>query len=154
MPNYKGHLVGGFVAYLLGVLMVVTFFFKPSLMTGAEWLLFTLVGSLFPDIDTKSKGQKIFYRIFLVFQAILLFQKKLQLAVILGIAALIPLLVKHRGLCHNALFVLVIPGSVLLYFALFLPRYTCLVMWDTFFFILGAFSHLFLDRGFRRMLKV
>src|SRR5438309_2217826 len=62
MPGYKGHLVGGTVAFgLLFFALVGVVVRQPSMLIAGEWLLFALAGSLFPDIDIKSKGQKYFY---------------------------------------------------------------------------------------------
>jgi len=65
MPNYKGHLAGGVVTYCVVLCALVGT--APSFMTAGEWLLFTLAGALFPDIDIKSKGQKYFYYLVLPF---------------------------------------------------------------------------------------
>ena len=59
MPNYKGHIVGGTVTYLV-VLQVIKHA-QPNIHVVLQGLVFCLLGSLFPDIDVKSKGQKIFY---------------------------------------------------------------------------------------------
>jgi len=68
MPGYKGHLVGGTVAYgLLFFGLVGVVVKQPSMLTAGEWLLFALAGSLFPDIDIKSKGQKYFYYVIFLF---------------------------------------------------------------------------------------
>ena len=60
MSNYRGHLIGACIVY--SVIIFVLSFHTKSFITLTEWLLCTLLGSLFPDIDTKSKGQKLFYR--------------------------------------------------------------------------------------------
>ncbi|MGC2310143.1 MAG: hypothetical protein WA432_00805 [Candidatus Babeliaceae bacterium] len=63
MPSYKGHLLGGLVVYSIALLFMAT---TLSWLTKGEWLLCTLFGALFPDIDIKSKGQKLFYALLLV----------------------------------------------------------------------------------------
>jgi hypothetical protein len=65
MANYKGHLIGGAVAY--SIFLFVGRLHNMSFYTVLEWLLFSLAGALFPDIDTKSKGQKLFYWFLLFF---------------------------------------------------------------------------------------
>ncbi len=56
MANYRGHIKGGFVAFALIILFALPHY-HPSALTMLEWLLFTIAGSLFPDVDIKSKGQ-------------------------------------------------------------------------------------------------
>jgi len=152
MPNYKGHLLGGLAIFIATILLVYTRY-SISFFTGLEWGLCTLLGSLFPDIDTKSKGQKLFYRVLFIFLIFLIFQNKFQLAVFMCLAGFIPLLVNHRGLCHNILFILAIPTLFSGYVYLFLPKYTLLILGSMIFFTLGAISHLCLDKGPIRMLK-
>ena len=54
MPNYKGHLVGGVIAY--GALFFAVFAAqKTSLLIAGEWLLFTLAGALVHVIDISHK---------------------------------------------------------------------------------------------------
>ena len=56
MPGYRAHLAGGLTVY--GITIYLLRSYCGSVFIAAEWMLFTLAGSLFPDIDTKSKGQK------------------------------------------------------------------------------------------------
>jgi hypothetical protein len=73
MPSYRVHLIGGFLTYL-AVLQGI----KHMDISGfviAQGLLFCLLGALFPDIDVKSKGQKIFYSILLCLLFWLLYKK-------------------------------------------------------------------------------
>ena len=65
MPNYKGHIAGGVITYL--VVLYCIKYTNPSVHTVLQGLVFCLFGSLFPDVDVKSKGQKIFYYLLLIF---------------------------------------------------------------------------------------
>ncbi len=58
MPGYRGHLIGGTVTYLAILQMMKSV--QPSMSVVASGFVFCIVGSLFPDIDIKSKGQKLF----------------------------------------------------------------------------------------------
>lgn len=152
MPNYKGHLFGGCVVYGVALLFLVgthvTFFL------GLEWLAFTLLGSLFPDIDTKSKGQKIFYKMLLAVVLYLMVKQRFFALAMISLISFIPLIVPHRGICHRLWFVLSIPCALVIYCHLFFPAYAFLVFWDAFFFSLGAISHLWLDMGFKKMVRM
>jgi len=143
MPNYRGHLLGGLIAYVYVMLTIITI--KPSFITACEWLFFTLAGSLFPDIDTKSKGQKYFYSILLLLFICLLYQNKFQLLSCISCIAITPMLSNHRGLFHKKWFVIVMPIVVWIIFTTIFPDLMRPLLINVLFFIVGALSHLFLD---------
>jgi hypothetical protein len=152
MPNFKGHLAGGFFIYLVVFYWIVSNQ-TVSLTTSLEWLLFALAGSLFPDVDTKSKGQKIFYWIVLFLAALLLSMSHMEAFVILGFLSLFPLLVRHRGIFHRTWFVILVPSLVASFCCMYMPNCSSIIMYDTLFFIMGALSHLWLDVGIKGMLR-
>lgn len=152
MPNYKGHLVGGAVVFgliffgLLGAL-------RPSLLTAAEWLFFTLAGALFPDIDIKSKGQKYFYYVVLLFFVAFALQQRFELLVCCSFITISPMLVSHRGIFHHPLFVIVVPLIAWLLVRVLWPDISQCLLYDTLFFIAGALSHIWLDLGTSQMMR-
>ncbi|HLC07131.1 MAG TPA: metal-dependent hydrolase [Candidatus Babeliales bacterium] len=156
MPNYKGHLVGGLVVYgmiffgLLGAL-------KPSMLTAGEWLLFTLAGALFPDIDIKSKGQKYFYYVIFLFFIVLVAKEQFHTLTCCSFIIMSPMLVRHRGIFHNPLFVTAMPLLVWFCASIMVPHVSRQLFFDAMFFIAGALSHIWLDFGtsqmFRRLLS-
>ncbi len=153
MPGYKGHLTGGFVAFI-ALLFVMKQYHNPSMSTMIEWLSCTLAGSLFPDIDIKSKGQKWLYWVLFALFLCLFVRKSYCLLSLLGIVALVPMLVNHRGLFHKPWFMVALPASVALAVHCSAPHYFPLVARDALFFCGGALSHLWLDLGLRRMLRL
>lgn len=151
MPNYKTHLAGGLFAYLVSLYAVISV--RPvTFALCLEWLLFCLAGSLFPDVDIKSKGQKIFYWIVLILGTFLLFHKRGQALIILGALSLFPLLVRHRGIFHKLWFIIVVPSLIAWLACSYWPTCSTIIYYDTLFFIVGAISHLWLDLGLRRLL--
>ena len=60
-----------------------------------------LAGALFPDIDTDSKGQKLFYILLIALDGLLLWQRRVTEAAWLGLAGLVPPLMQHRGFTHT-----------------------------------------------------
>ena len=151
MPNYKGHLAGGIFVYLLGIYLIIQSQ-TPNFTIGLEWFLFTLAGSLFPDVDIKSKGQKLFYLIMLILMVILLLNNQTQALVIVAVLSVMPLLVRHRGIFHRLWFVILIPLLAAWILCLYFPTCEKTIMYDCLFFILGAISHLWLDLGLKRMI--
>lgn len=152
MPGYKGHLVGGLVAFLIVIHVIITQ--KVSLAIALEWLCFTLLGALFPDIDIKSKGQKIFYKVLIVLFVILLLKKCLSALILLSLVSCLPLVVRHRGMCHELWFVVGVPLAVAFILGRYFPQFSSLVLWDALFFIVGAISHIYLDCGIKKMVKL
>ncbi|MBA3954137.1 metal-dependent hydrolase [Candidatus Dependentiae bacterium] len=152
MPNYKGHLLGGAAFYIL-LLAGFSLYYYP-LSTVVPWFLATLAGALFPDIDIKSKGQQFFYKLFFVAIALCALYKAFMLAIFLSLFAFLPLLCKHRGIFHNIWFLLllVVGFSELLIFLA--PTYRLIIIYNSFFFMLGIISHLWLDLGLKRMLRM
>ena len=149
MPNYKGHLVGGFLAYVLVLFAYIGY--MPSLVTGCEWLLFALAGALFPDIDIKSKGQKYFYYVVFILFAFLASKGHFQTLTCFSFVAIAPMLTRHRGVFHSTWFVVSVPLIAWMAMSILLPAYTWPLFVNTLFFIAGALSHLFLDRYFTQM---
>lgn len=152
MSNYQGHLAGGLFVYLISMYFMISNQQMVSFATGLEWLLFCLLGSLFPDVDIKSKGQKIFYWMVLILGTILLFNKRGQALITLGVLAIFPLLVRHRGIFHRLWFIMVVPLAVAWLACRYWPTCSNIIFFDALFFIVGAISHLWLDFGLRRLL--
>lgn len=155
MPGYQGHLVGGLVASnaLLAALSCTGVVY-PTPLGCIEWFAVGLLGSLFPDIDIKSKGQKIFYWILLFLYLYLFKQRHLMMLGILSIISISPMLVKHRGIYHRWWFVSAMPLTLAFIASYYCPHYTGMIFCDTLFFVAGALSHLMLDFGFKRMFRL
>ena len=152
MSGYRGHLVGGVVAYAIAMPVMLTYHTPPPLI-GLCWFICALAGSLFPDIDIKSKGQQLFYWLMLILIAFLIAQKKMVIVGWISLASMIPLLVKHRGIFHAFWFVIVCPGAVAWAISIQLPVYTVTAFSSAYFFAAGAISHLYLDFGLWDMVR-
>lgn len=153
MPGYRGHLAGGFFVYIVIVFLLLFSCWHPTFLTLVEWAFFALAGSLFPDVDIKSKGQKYFYRIVTVLLIFFGCRSQWHLVMMIGFMALLPVLVPHRGLFHRLWFVIFLPLSIAYAISLSVPSCTAPLLFNTIFFIAGAISHLWLDFGFKRMLR-
>jgi hypothetical protein len=152
MPGYKGHLAGGCVAY--GLVLGLLYGYCASSLVAMRWLFCTLAGSLFPDIDVKSKGQKYFYWVILGFFLLLIIERKFKVLAVSSIVSVFPMLVKHRGIFHKTWFVVLAPLTIWALIGSFLPEYSYILFFDVLFFIVGALSHLWLDLGIKRMLRI
>lgn len=150
MPNYKSHISGGFLVFVPMVLFLIPRH-HPSLTTVLEWLACIIAGSLFPDIDTKSKGQRYFYILMIPFLIFLIIRHQYRPLAIASTCAFVPLLVSHRGIFHRLWFVVAIPFIGWYMVTAQFPYLHTALLFDTVFFVVGAISHLWLDLGFRML---
>ena len=155
MAGYKGHLAGAMVffgVYLAGLVLVFSVDqayqrFSGLELIGVPVVLFglCLMFGLWPDVDTNSKGQNLFYSIFFGIDLVLIALREFEWAAYLGLFAILPVLGKHRGWTHTYWAMLLIPSPLLILpYVLFperplagLPFYGAAVV--------GYFSHLFMD---------
>ncbi|HEB41493.1 MAG TPA: hypothetical protein ENI08_00545 [Candidatus Dependentiae bacterium] len=155
MPGYKGHLIGGVAAFGITLLVSTKIFaLDYSLVMAAEWLICALAGSLFPDIDVKSKGQKYFYWVVLALFIFCILWQKYKLLAGCSVIVVMPMLVRHRGIFHRLWFVILVPLAIWFFVSFYVPYIQQRMLLDTIFFIAGAISHLWLDLGIRRMLRL
>ncbi len=151
MPGYKGHLAGSMIAGGAAITVAVIsgyhFDFTPMRLGGL--IGFCILGGLFPDVDTDSKGQNLFYGLLIVVDGALIFYHRYQWAAWLGLCAMLPALGHHRGWTHTWWAMLIVGAPLVIIpvvilgknvFSQFLPFYVS--------FTVGYFSHLLLDRKF------
>jgi hypothetical protein len=152
VPQYKEHIIGSVAAYA-AVLLVCSLYEAPT-VSLLEWLAWAIAGGLFPDIDIKSKGQKYAYRLFAGGTVYLAMQEKFRLLAALCLIACFPLTVKHRGIFHELWFIIALVATVVVMMTSCYPLHAHRILVCALFFIAGAISHLWLDMGPRRMLKL
>ncbi|MBI9078288.1 MAG: metal-dependent hydrolase [Pseudodesulfovibrio sp.] len=151
MPGYKGHLAGGLFFAVMGLVGGVLFgwlVLDPLLISGL--IGFCLLGALFPDVDTNSKGQNLYYAVFAAVDLGLILKGYFVWAAWLGLFSMLPAIGSHRGWTHTWWAMLLVPLPILGVpavvqgvdaFGVFLPFYAA--------FVLGYFSHLLLDEEFK-----
>lgn len=152
MPNYKGHVAGGVIAY--GVTLAALHNMGPTGIMAAEWLLCALAGALFPDIDIWSKGRKYFYYLATVIVGWAIYQHHFELLAAMSIFCIFPNLIRHRGITHQLWFVIAFPLVVWVGIHLYFPHASKEAWLDMIFFVAGAVSHLLLDLGLRKTVGV
>jgi len=149
MPGYKGHIAGGLV--FAGAGMAATMacdLYRPAFSEAVILVGVALMGALFPDVDTDSKGQNLFYALLVVVDLALMVAGEYRWAAVLGFAAMLPALGHHRGWTHTWWAMLAVPLAVCLlpiFFygsapAALAPYYAAAVT--------GYLSHLVLDGTF------
>jgi len=154
MANYKGHIAGGLVvgaayagavqalpsninAYASGILH------DEQMLAGV--LILSMLFALWPDIDTNSKGQDIFFGIAFIVDVLLIANGHIEAAAYFGLLAMFPILGKHRGWTHTVWAMLLVPLPIIL--VPYLYRSSTLDTMAIFYgaAVIGYFSHLLLD---------
>lgn len=154
MANYKGHIAGG--AVFTGVYTLAMFYAPVERLAEYAHLLYDwqamtavfvigMLFALFPDVDTNSKGQDLFYWIIFPLDLLLIYAGQFQAAAYLGLIAILPILTHHRGWTHSKWAMFLIPLPIIIVPYLYnddvLP--ISLVYYGA--AVTGYFSHLFLD---------
>lgn len=123
MANWKGHVAGGIActAAYAGVIWLAPI---ESLADAAgfvqDWqvaVALFVVGvlfALFPDVDTNSKGQDIFFGIVFPLDVLLIATGNFITAAYLGLIAMLPILGHHRGWTHKKWAMVVVPLPILM----------------------------------------
>jgi len=155
MPGYQGHLAGGTATFFLMYYSTTKVLSLPGYNEKELALAFAfcILGSLFPDIDTKSFGQKIFYFFLAIIILLSIINGHTKLLVPLSLISVFPLLVNHRGIIHTVWFVTLAPLSIPFVMGYSSPQFTKITWLIYSYFVVGALSHLLLDYGFLRLLK-
>lgn len=148
MPGYKGHLVGG-----AGAAALLLLAFPQPPLVAAGYTMCALAGSLFPDIDTKSKGQKLFYKLFFCLFVALIALQQFHVAILLSFLLFVPVLARHRGLFHRVWFLCAISLSACIYVSLCATMNGTCASFGILFFLVGALSHVWLDIGLRGIVR-
>lgn len=119
MAGYRGHIS---TAIIFGVLLVIGLSYtavaeamplEEKVLKGLVVIWLAVVFALFPDIDIKSKGQLLFYRLFFLLDLVLLLAGRYMEAALLGFLTLLPILSKHRGWTHTVWAMLLVPLPIL-----------------------------------------
>jgi hypothetical protein len=163
MPGYKGHIIG---AVVCNTVYVAALQVAPNSVLSSNHNLVSdiqlLIGlfviavlfGLFPDIDTNSKGQDIFFGLAFLADILLIYNGRMTAAAFLGLLAMTPVLSHHRGWTHGKLAMILVPLPILvvpyLYNAAFLD--TALVLYGA--AMIGYFSHLLFDGKITRLIHI
>jgi membrane-bound metal-dependent hydrolase YbcI (DUF457 family) len=154
MANWKGHVVGGVLlggSYAIGVSFAPIEHFAEMAGLLQNWqalagvLVVSVLFALFPDIDTNSKGQNIFFGLALVTDILLIYNGYIQAAAYLGLIAMLPVVGKHRGWTHSKLAMVLVPLPIVV--VPYLHNDSILPISLIFYgaAVAGYFSHLLFD---------
>jgi membrane-bound metal-dependent hydrolase YbcI (DUF457 family) len=154
MANYKGHIIGGVgacAAYVGAMSLVENDWLQRTSGILGDWqmtaglFIVAILFALWPDVDTNSKGQDIFYGLGLIALITLIMTNRFEAAAYLGLLAMLPIVGKHRGWTHSFPAMVLVPLPIVL-----VPYLQSSTLVDTAVIFYGAavagyFSHLLLD---------
>lgn len=146
MSMFREHWIGGLVAYsTFFIISLIVTFAVPILHDGVAqgWnptispitaplkiigcFAVAVLFGLWPDVDIKSKSQKIFYSVlFVVNLVLIIFLQKYLESALLGLFAMLPIMSKHRGWTHARTTMILLPIVFLL-----IPIYSAHSEWAT-----------------------
>ena len=154
MAGWKGHVAGGLVC--IGTYATIISFVPTQKIAEVAGLLQNwhvllavfVVGvlfAIFPDVDTNSKAQNLFFGIAFIFDIFLIAIGSLELAAYLGLIAMLPIISHHRGWTHRVWAIFVVPLPILL--VPYLYKDALLPIAAIFYgaALTGYFSHLLFD---------
>ena len=153
MAGYKGHTVGAIIcggAYV-GALSFVQAGTLSPLGLLSQWqfvtalLVVSVLFGLWPDVDTNSMGQNIFFGIAFAADILLIATGRIEAAAYLGLLAMTPIIGHHRGWTHSFLAMILVPLPIAI--APYLHSHALLSLSLTVYgaAVVGYFSHLLLD---------
>lgn len=154
MANYKGHTIGGLVvgglviagsyALKLGEMPDGGVLLKDAQLLAGILILSVLFG-LWPDVDTNSKAQDLFFGTAFLADIYLLINEQYPAAAFLGLIAMTPIVGTHRGWTHKkpAMFLVPLPILIIPYLATNRVGDTAILLYVA--SVAGYFSHLLLD---------
>ncbi len=148
MPGYRTHLIAGTLVFA-GCASLAAPFMHPEDKTICVWALFlgsTLLGALFPDIDVPSKMQRFFYIMVIGVLAIALVVKNYTLFMGTGAGAIAVAFLRHRTITHRVWFMTLLACVLMGAGIFFFPSSERWCLLAGLFFVVGAWSHLLLDR--------
>lgn len=163
MAGYRGHIKGGILSCLAYVAALIFLPFSFFSLTGglfSKWQLIVglvvvaVLFALWPDIDTNSKGQDIFFGLAFGLDVLLIWQGYIETAAYLGLLAMTPIVGKHRGWTHSRFAMILVPLPILV--VPYLYRESLLSTAVLFYgsAVVGYFSHLLLDGRITKRFRV
>ncbi len=146
-------MVGAGAAVVATMMLLAWCGYRLESSVCAQGLFFAWLGALFPDVDTKSKGQKLVYAVVFVLTVTLLCYKKYLVAALVAIVSFVPLFTNHRGLFHRTWFAAAVAALGVVACSLQFPAGSASAVRNGLFFMVGFLSHLLLDFGFFGLLR-
>jgi hypothetical protein len=155
MAGYKGHIASaavfgiGYLAALVYAFSVDAAYRQFTVLEQIGYplvlLALALLFGLWPDVDTDSKGQDLFYMIFFGVDLFLVVTEQFRAAAYLGLVAVLLVLSTHRGWTHTWWAMLLVPSPLLILPYLHVPARPLVGLPFYGAAVVGYLSHLVVD---------
>lgn len=154
MANYRGHIIGGIAAGAASIAVLSWLPVEQSAEAARllyDWQVFvaffvlSVLFALFPDVDTNSKGQDIFFGLAFFVDVLLILNGKYQAAAYLGLIAMLPIISHHRGWTHSKWAMFIVPAPLIILPVLYNEKLVLAAFVYYLASVSGYFSHLLLD---------
>ncbi len=159
---FRGHVRVGILTYFIAIVPVATWILYRGNWSGVElaqhwWeilICFALcvLGAMVPDIDIKSKSQRTIYALLIPIDLALILFAYYREAAILGLFAILPNVLKHRGQLHSLSAAIILPAPLLIIPMLAAGRIEFQQLGVSYYIaaVFGYISHLIADRKERK----
>ena len=147
VPGYKTHVIAAGVAASGALALgIEKGWYVPAPQMAVVLIAVAVVAALFPDVDTDSKGRRLYYGLLVVVDVALLVRGYAKLAALLGLCAMLPAIDHHRGWTHAWWAMLAVPLPLLVVPSLVWDKQVPAVLPYYGAAVLGYLTHLLLDR--------
>jgi energy-converting hydrogenase Eha subunit A len=155
---FRGHVTIGVLTYPIALVPIAAWIsYRENFainQLGQVWrellICFALciLGAMFPDIDVKSKSQRIIYSILVPADLILILFHYYREAAIIGFFGILPNILKHRGQLHSWSAALILPSPLLIIPIIFTGNLNFYQLGISYYIaaVFGYMSHLIADR--------
>lgn len=155
---FRGHVRAGVLTYFIAIVPVAAWILYRGNWSVAElgqhwWevlICFPLcvLGAMIPDIDIKSKSQRVIYVILIPIDLVLILFAYYREAAILGLFAILPNVLKHRGQLHSLSAAIILPAPLLIIPMLAIGKIEYQQLGVSYYIsaVFGYISHLIADR--------
>lgn len=160
---FRGHVKVGIATYFIAIVPIVAWIlYRQNWVVTELWqywweilicFVLCVLGAMLPDIDIKSKSQRVIYAILIPIDLALILFMYYREAAIVGFFAILPNVLKHRGQLHSYLAAIVLPAPLLIIPILATGKLEYQQLGVSYYIaaVFGYMSHLVADRkGSRR----
>jgi membrane-bound metal-dependent hydrolase YbcI (DUF457 family) len=106
-----------------------------------------LMFALWPDVDTDSKGQRLFGGLLVLGNLVLIAGEHFRIAAVMGTLAILPMVGRHRGWTHSWIAMLLVPSPIIAIPYLYMPEAKYLGVPLYVSAVLGYGSHIVIDKA-------
>ena len=155
---FRGHVKVGIVTYFIAIVPIIAWIlYRQNWAVTELWqywweilicFVLCVIGAMAPDIDIKSKSQRIIYAILIPIDLVLILFTYYREAAIIGFFAILPNVLKHRGQLHSRSAAIILPAPLLIIPILATGKLEYQQLGVSYYIaaVFGYMSHLIADR--------